>query len=184
MFFSFFFLCVRAISATHLHLRTNHIFVSTDDINETAYTYVLPKNLLKKFICISDLRIQISGFLYGYSPSDNPQVKEVRCIVMPPQQGFFFLFTIQIPNEICRFHYIFSACYVFFYLYFMFFSINDQIPVYQSCLNTTICSFHSYFCQNMPNTRTHICSVVLHCQPFRRSLYHGFFFPRFIVCIP
>eukprot|EP00494_Astrolonche_serrata_P032449 UN32718 len=78
---------VRAISATHLHLRTNQIFVSTDDINETAYTYVLPKNLLKKFICISDLRIQISGFLYGYSPSDNPQVKEVRCIVMPPQQG-------------------------------------------------------------------------------------------------
>jgi pre-mRNA-processing factor 8 len=54
---------MRAISSTHLHLRTNQIFVSTDDVNETAFTYVMPKNLLKKFIVISDLRIQIAGFL-------------------------------------------------------------------------------------------------------------------------
>lgn len=78
---------VRAISSTHLHLRTNQIFVSTDDVNETAFTYVMPKNLLKKFIVISDLRIQIAGFLYGKSPSDNAQVKEIRCIVLAPQQG-------------------------------------------------------------------------------------------------
>jgi len=89
---------VRAISSTHLHLRTNQIFVSTDDVNETAYTYVMPKNLLKKFICISDLRIQIAGFLYGYSPSDSPQVKEIRCIVMPPQQGSHQLARLPITN--------------------------------------------------------------------------------------
>jgi len=47
---------VRAISATNLHLRTNHIYVSSDDIKETAFTYILPKNLLKKFLTISDLR--------------------------------------------------------------------------------------------------------------------------------
>jgi len=29
---------VRAISATNLHLRTNHIYVSSDDIKETGYT--------------------------------------------------------------------------------------------------------------------------------------------------
>ena len=65
---------MRAISATNLHLRTNHIYVSSDDIKETGYTYILPKNVLKKFICISDLRSQISGYMYGVSPPDNPQV--------------------------------------------------------------------------------------------------------------
>lgn len=51
---------VRAISATNLHLRTNHIYVSSDDIKETGYTYILPKNVLKKFVTISDLRAQVS----------------------------------------------------------------------------------------------------------------------------
>jgi pre-mRNA-processing factor 8 len=78
---------VRAISATNLHLRTNHIYVSSDDVDESAFTYILPKNVLKKFICISDLRTQVSGLMYGISPPDNPQVKEIRCIVMPPQWG-------------------------------------------------------------------------------------------------
>lgn len=31
--------------------------------------------------------MQVSGYLYGVSPPDNPQVKEVRCVVMPPQWG-------------------------------------------------------------------------------------------------
>lgn len=35
---------------------------------------MMPKNLLKKFICIADLRTQIAGYLYGVSPPDNPQV--------------------------------------------------------------------------------------------------------------
>lgn len=43
---------VRAISATNLHLRTNHIYVTSDEVRETGYTYVLPKNLLKKFVSI------------------------------------------------------------------------------------------------------------------------------------
>ncbi|KAK8988606.1 hypothetical protein V6N11_029989 [Hibiscus sabdariffa] len=48
----------------------------------------MPKNILKKFICIADLRTQIAGYLYGISPPDNPQVKEIRCIAMPPQWGY------------------------------------------------------------------------------------------------
>ena len=48
---------IRAVAASTLHLRTKQIYVNSDDIRETGYTYVLPKNLLKKFICISDLRI-------------------------------------------------------------------------------------------------------------------------------
>jgi pre-mRNA-processing factor 8 len=87
---------VRAISATNLHLRTNHIYVSSDDIKETGYTYILPKNVLKKFIIISDLRAQIAGYLFGVSPPDNPQVKEIRCIVMPPQWGTHQM--VHLPN--------------------------------------------------------------------------------------
>ena len=34
----------------------------------------MPKNLLKKFITVADLRTQIAGLLYGVSPPDNPQV--------------------------------------------------------------------------------------------------------------
>jgi len=78
---------VRAISSTNLHLRTNNIFVNTDDVKETGFTYVLPKNVLKRFIVISDLRTQIGGYMYGVSPADNPQVKEIKCIVMVPQTG-------------------------------------------------------------------------------------------------
>jgi pre-mRNA-processing factor 8 len=89
---------IRAISATNLHLRTNHIYVSSDDIKETGYTYVLPKNILKKFITISDLRTQIAGYMFGVSPPDNPQVKEIRCIVMVPQWGTHQ--TVHLPNQL------------------------------------------------------------------------------------
>ena len=78
---------IRAISATNLYLRTNHIYVSSEDISEVGLTYVLPKNVLSKFITISDLRTQVAGYMYGVSPPDNNQVKEVRCIVLVPQVG-------------------------------------------------------------------------------------------------
>jgi len=78
---------VRAISATNLHLRTKHIYVSSEDISEEGLTYVLPKNILSKFITIADLRTQIAGYMYGVIPPDNDQVREVRCIVMVPQVG-------------------------------------------------------------------------------------------------
>jgi len=78
---------VRAISATNLYLRTKHIYVSSEDISEDGLTYVLPKNILSMFITIADLRTQIAGYLYGVTPPDNDQVREVRCIVMVPQVG-------------------------------------------------------------------------------------------------
>jgi pre-mRNA-processing factor 8 len=56
-------------------------------VNDSGYTYVMPKNILSKFITIADLRTQIVGYLYGVSPPDNAQVKEIRCIVMVPQIG-------------------------------------------------------------------------------------------------
>jgi pre-mRNA-processing factor 8 len=81
---------IRAISCTNLHLRTNHIYVSTDELDAAGFIYVLPKNLLKKFITISDLRTQIGGYLYGKRPNledKNVQVLEIHHIVMVPQLG-------------------------------------------------------------------------------------------------
>ena len=69
---------VRAISAANLHLRCNHIYVSSDDINETGFTYILPKNVLRKFICIADLRAQISAYMYW-----NDFVKTIRIQLIP-----------------------------------------------------------------------------------------------------
>lgn len=71
---------VRAISATHLSLRLQHIYVSNDDVKDDAasFTYVLPKNILRAFITASDLRTQVAAFLYGVSPPDNKQVKEIK----------------------------------------------------------------------------------------------------------
>ncbi|CAF5113838.1 unnamed protein product, partial [Rotaria socialis] len=38
----------------------------------------------------------IAGYLYGVSPSDNPQVKEIHCVVLPPQWGTRE--TVHLPN--------------------------------------------------------------------------------------
>lgn len=38
-------------------------------------------------LCYLLLPPQIAGYLYGVSPPDNPQVKEIRCIIMVPQWG-------------------------------------------------------------------------------------------------
>jgi len=95
---------VRAISATNLHLRTNHIYVSSDDIEESGYTYIMPKNVLKKFITLSDLRTQVAGYMYGVSPVDNPQVKEIRCIVMVPQVGTHQ--NVTLPNQLPEHEYL------------------------------------------------------------------------------
>jgi len=78
---------VRAISATNLHIRTKRIYVNGEDARESGYAYVLPKNLLKKFVSVSDLRAQVMGYMYGKTPPNNPTIKEIHCIVMVPQRG-------------------------------------------------------------------------------------------------
>ena len=47
---------IKAISASNLYLRTNHIYVNTENFKERKFTYILPKNLLSHFITIADLR--------------------------------------------------------------------------------------------------------------------------------
>jgi len=79
----------RAIATSNLRTRANNIYISSEDIrdDEDHFTYIMPKNILKRFITIADLRVQVAGYLYGSSPPDNKQVKEIKCIVMVPQVG-------------------------------------------------------------------------------------------------
>lgn len=47
---------------------------------------------------------QIAGYMYGVSPPDNPQVKEIRCIVMPPQWGTHQ--TVHLPSILPEHEYL------------------------------------------------------------------------------
>ncbi|TLS31346.1 hypothetical protein PpBr36_03623 [Pyricularia pennisetigena] len=88
----------RAIASSNLRTRANNIYVSSTDGSLDDMTYVMPNNILKKFIQIADLRVQVAGYLYGSSPPDNSQVKEVKCIVLVPQIGG--LRNVQLPQNL------------------------------------------------------------------------------------
>ncbi|KAL9609088.1 MAG: hypothetical protein Q9167_006120 [Letrouitia subvulpina] len=78
----------RAIATANLRTRANNIYISSENVEEEGHpTYIMPKNILKRFITIADLRVQIAGYLYGASPPDNNEVKEIRNIVLIPQVG-------------------------------------------------------------------------------------------------
>ncbi|KAF2857228.1 PROCN-domain-containing protein [Piedraia hortae CBS 480.64] len=92
----------RAIAASNLLTRANTIYINSEDVRDEddKFKFVIPKNLLKKFIDIADLRVQVAGYLYGKSPEDNAQVKEIKCIVMVPQVGGTT--DVQLPRELPR----------------------------------------------------------------------------------
>ncbi|KAF2872865.1 NUC071 domain-containing protein [Massariosphaeria phaeospora] len=78
----------RAVATSNLRTRANNIYINSEDVKEDGHcTYVMPKNILKRFITIADLRVQVAGYLYGRSPPDNDQVKEICTVVMVPQVG-------------------------------------------------------------------------------------------------
>ncbi|KAF7862705.1 hypothetical protein EAF04_007578 [Stromatinia cepivora] len=95
----------RAIATSNLRTRSNNIYISSDDVKEDDhYTYIMPKNILKRFITIADLRVQVAGYLYGSSPPDNEQVKEIRCIAMVPQIGSTR--DVQLPQQLPQHEYL------------------------------------------------------------------------------
>ncbi|KAE8348775.1 NUC071 domain-containing protein [Aspergillus coremiiformis] len=94
----------RAIATSNLRTRANNIYISSDEIRDEGYTYILPKNILKRFITIADLRVQVTGYLYGSSPPDNDQVKEIRTIVMIPQVGNTR--EVQLPHQLPQHDYL------------------------------------------------------------------------------
>ena len=76
---------LRALSATNLLMRVNNVYTNSEEVRDSGYIYVIPKNLLKKFVCISDLKVQVLGYLFGIVSKDG--AVEVRSIVMVPQVG-------------------------------------------------------------------------------------------------
>ncbi|KAI1109988.1 pre-mRNA processing splicing factor 8 [Nemania sp. NC0429] len=94
----------RAIATSNLRTRSNNIYVSSVDNDLDDVTYVMPNNILKKFITIADLRVQVAGYLYGVSVPDNDQVKEIRCVVMVPQIGG--LRAVQLPQQLPQHEYL------------------------------------------------------------------------------
>ncbi|KAE8378821.1 NUC071 domain-containing protein [Aspergillus bertholletiae] len=94
----------RAIATSNLRTRANNIYISSDEVRDEGYTYIMPKNVLKRFITIADLRVQVAGYLYGSSPPDNDQVKEIRTIVMIPQVGNTR--EVQLPHQLPQHDYL------------------------------------------------------------------------------
>ncbi|CAM1510362.1 Fc.00g006970.m01.CDS01 [Cosmosporella sp. VM-42] len=88
----------RAIATSNLRTRAKNIYVSSVDNDLDDVTYVMPNNILKRFITVADLRVQVAGYLYGSSAPDNDQVKEIKCIVMVPQIGG--LRNVQLPQQL------------------------------------------------------------------------------------
>ncbi|KAG8165724.1 hypothetical protein KVR01_004276 [Diaporthe batatas] len=88
----------RAIASSNLRTRANNIYVSPVDNDAEEITYVMPNNILKRFIQIADLRVQVAGYLYGASPPNYDQVKEIKCIVLVPQIGG--LRNVQLPHQL------------------------------------------------------------------------------------
>lgn len=78
----------RAILSSLLDLEKSKVFVSSGNFaDEESFAFVIPKNILSTFLSCCDSRLQVGGFIYGKSPVDNDQVKEIRCIVIAPQLG-------------------------------------------------------------------------------------------------
>ena len=95
----------RAIATSNLRTRANNIYINSEDVKEEShFTYIMPKNILKRFITIADLRVQVAGYLYGASPPDNGQIKEIRTIVMVPQVGNTR--DVQLPRELPQHEYL------------------------------------------------------------------------------
>ncbi|PGH07368.1 pre-mRNA-processing-splicing factor 8 [Polytolypa hystricis UAMH7299] len=95
----------RALATSNLRTRANNIYISSDDIQEDGrYAYIMPKNILKRFITIADLRMQVAGYLYGRSPPENAQAKIIETIVMIPQVGSTR--DIQLPHQLPQHEYL------------------------------------------------------------------------------
>ncbi|CAO2649704.1 Nn.00g009960.m01.CDS01 [Neocucurbitaria sp. VM-36] len=95
----------RAVATSNLRTRANNIYINSEDVKEeNQFTYVMPKNVLKRFITIADLRVQVAGYLYGKSPPDNNQVKEISTIVMIPQVGNTR--DVQLPKQLPQHEYL------------------------------------------------------------------------------
>ncbi|GAA5963418.1 hypothetical protein JCM21900_000442 [Sporobolomyces salmonicolor] len=78
---------IRAISATNIPLRLQHVYVTNDDVKDDLPTFVLAKNIMKSFVTSADLRAPAAAYLFGAAAPDNSRVIEVKAVVMIPQRS-------------------------------------------------------------------------------------------------
>jgi len=78
---------IRAISATNLSLRLQHVYVTNEQVRDELPTFVMAKNILKSFVISADLRTPICAYLYGVIADDNSRVIEIKAIVVAPQRS-------------------------------------------------------------------------------------------------
>ncbi|GEM09491.1 hypothetical protein Rt10032_c08g3508 [Rhodotorula toruloides] len=78
---------IRAISATNIPLRLQHVYVTNDDVKEELPTFVLAKNIMKSFVTSADLRAPVAAYLYGQVAPDNARVVEVKAVAVVPQRS-------------------------------------------------------------------------------------------------
>jgi pre-mRNA-processing factor 8 len=78
---------IRAISATNIPLRLQHVYVTNEDVKDELPTFVLAKNVMKSFVTCADLRAPVAAYLYGQVAPDNSRVVEVKAVVMVPQRS-------------------------------------------------------------------------------------------------
>ena len=90
---------IRAISATNLPLRLQHVYVTNDDVKDELPTFVLAKNILRSMVNAADLRSPVGVFLFGIEPEEsNAKVVEIKAIAVPPQRASQRL--IEFPEEL------------------------------------------------------------------------------------
>jgi pre-mRNA-processing factor 8 len=86
----------------NMQMRVNNVWVSNDDTAAGGVAYIMPKNLLKKFVCIADLKVQVFGYIYGTLVDG--VVNEIKSIVLVPQVGSRD--GVMIPNQMPDSHFL------------------------------------------------------------------------------
>nr|CAD2164554.1 unnamed protein product [Meloidogyne enterolobii] len=70
-------------------IQQQQIFIDSDNIANTDLKYILSKNILHKFILISEMQIDVTGHIYGISSSYDPGIKEICCIFIPNKWAIY-----------------------------------------------------------------------------------------------
>ncbi|EMD31722.1 hypothetical protein CERSUDRAFT_100187 [Gelatoporia subvermispora B] len=81
-------------------VQTQTTNVHGDAIQTVTTTNYEQPNILRAFITASDLRTQVAAFLYGVSPPDNKQVKEIKAVAWVSQRGNNN--SVELPTQLPR----------------------------------------------------------------------------------
>ncbi|CAK5086313.1 unnamed protein product [Meloidogyne enterolobii] len=70
-------------------IQQQQMFIDSDNIANTDLKYILSKNILHKFIFISEMQVEVTGHIYGISSTYDPGIKEICCIFIPNKWAIY-----------------------------------------------------------------------------------------------